>query len=230
MFTEGIESFSMLHLRRTNGIATDDCHEFYYQLDTSDIESLDEPLPILDSGATTLPAPTPSAGTRTFRVQDSFSVSRSNNVGDCIVREIMSKETLNLAFDGTLSLDHQMSIFIKRLDLCDSNETFPYDDGERNNETTEKTTTSNALFCKQQRARKSLLQKYFVNWAHFNKIEKLTRRNPDQTRLKKMKIFLQDLSSERKKTLQNLKVSLRNTTKPTFSTDSYELPLTRKFE
>lgn len=171
-----------------------------------------------------------------FSIQESLSVSRHDNDGEGTVTEIMNKQILtpNHAFDGALSLDHHMSIFIRRLDLCESNEA-PQNDGEtQNNGISEKTSIINALFDRKQRENRSLLQKYFMRWVHFNTIEKLTKRNPDQTRLRKMEIFLQNITLERKKTLQKLKAINRvesthyTPAKPKFTTDSPEL-LARKF-
>lgn len=54
-------------------------------------------------------------------------------------------------------------------------------------------------------ASKVILQKYFLRWAHFNLVRKLTKRNVDHSRLGKIEVFLRNISTERKKGLRELK-------------------------
>lgn len=218
------------------------------RIEPSASESEDEPLDLTQSALLSpkqiaLPsrenADMVARPTLKFSVQESLSVSRFDNDGNSDVTEIMNKEihTPNQAmeFDGTLSLDHHMSITIRRLDLNDeSNESFQSDCDVRNDGVSEGATIINALFDKKQRVNRILLQKYFMRWMHFTTIEKLTKRNPDQSRLRKMEIFLQNITIERKKTIEKLKAINKGETtrftqvKPKFTTDSPEL-LARKF-
>lgn len=238
---EEVESSTTSILPRENGIRFDfgpmsdsperidsNHHEVYDEsLDSAANASMTSKLPSRENVG---PFATPKLK---LSIQESLSVSRHSNDGDSTVTEIMSKETLspNHAFDGELSLDHHMSIFIRRLDLTESNEN---DCDLPSNGASEKASIINALFDKQRRESKSLVQKYFIRWVHFNTIAKLTKRNPDQTRLRKMEIFLQNITMERKKTLQKLKAinkvesSRYSPAKPKFTTDSPEL-LARKF-
>lgn len=174
--------------------------------------------------------------TMEFSIQESLSVTRRGSNGDCTVTEIMNKKTLtpSQSFDGTLSLDHHMSIFIRRLDLREPGDSFHCSDVDNGNGVSEKASIINALFDKKQRENRSLMQKYFMRWVHFNTIEKLTKRNPDQTRLRKMETFLQNITLERKKTMEKLKAINRteanrySVAKPKFTAESPEL-LARKF-
>lgn len=249
VFEEEIESVSAQNLPAGSRIAS----EFVPlgnsggKFDAGDMDTYSESVDLVMSSPAVSRRPTPpfkeyaeidtiTRPALKFSIQESLSVSQPNIDGVNTVTEIMSKEILapNHAFDRTLSLDHHMSIFIRRLDLCDSNTSFHNGDVHEDSGPSEKATIINALFDRKQRENRNLLQKYFMRWVHFNTIEKLTKRNPDQTRLRKMETFLQNITLERKKTLQKLKAINRvestpySPIKPKFTTDSPEL-LARKF-
>lgn len=236
-----VESFATSTLQRESGVPLDfrSVSGSLGKIDPNDVGIYDEPLSSAVNASMTskpssreLAGPVPRSELK-FSIQESLSVSRHANDGDSTVTEIMNKEILtpNQAFDGELSLNHHMSIYIRRLDLAESNE---IDSDLASNGASEKASIINALFDKQRRESRSLMQKYFMIWVHFNTIAKLTKQNPDQTRLRKMEIFLQNITLERKKTLQKLKAinkveSTRySPAKPKFTTDSPEL-LARKF-
>lgn len=237
---EVVESFSQKQHRIPSDFMAmrESCSECEFDETEGDCEPLDAArnASLAITSPTTENADMIGRPTLEFSIQERLSVSRHDNDGEGTVTEIMNEQILtpNHAFDGALSLDHHMSIFIRRLDLCESNVALQNDSETQNNGVSEKTSIINALFDRKQRENKSLLQKYFMRWVHFNTIEKLTKRNPDQTRLRKMEIFLQNITLERKKTLQKLKAINRVETtpyspaKPKFTTDSPEL-LVRKF-
>lgn len=113
--------------------------------------------------------------------------------------------------DHKISLDQHMSILIKKLDIngCDQN----INSGRHNNadvsaKNTERNIIINELFRKNPQDDFVILQKYFLRWVHYTTIEKLMRRNPEQTRLKKMEAFLQNITLERKRTLNKLRHSV----------------------
>lgn len=235
---DDVDAFEMANLPVENGNSS----EFVSLRNSkSDFDSNSEPPDSTMNASVVSSPPTENADSDIrpmlkFSIQKSVTVSRHDIDGDSTVTEVMNKEILtpNDAFDGALSLDHHMSIFIRRLDLCESNESMRIDDGHRDDGTSETASIIKALFDKKQREHRILLQKYFMRWVHFTTIEKLTKRNPDQTRLKKMEIFLQNITLERKKTLQKLKAINGAETKnysplkSKFTTDSPEL-LARKF-
>lgn len=99
--------------------------------------------------------------------------------------------------ESMIAVNQHMSIKIKRL----SNEKIVVEKSTADcNETTE---------CNQEPNKKShtnfLLQKYFLQWVHFNTIKKLQRRNPTQTRVQQIEAFLQNITHERKNALKKLR-------------------------
>lgn len=128
----------------------------------------------------------------------------------------MESSCENTARESKISLDQHMSILIRNLHIGNDNkgaiiinENFTCK-SPTVEKSLEKDIIIDDLFCKPNKENFILLQKYFLRWVHYTTIEKLLRRNPDQTRLQKMQMFLQNITAERKKSLAKLKL----TTKP----------------
>lgn len=116
--------------------------------------------------------------------------------------------------DSRISLDQHMSIFIRNLHLGSDvdqkgsiivNETIASNPLGRS---TEKDSIINGLFQSHNGNDFIILQKYFLRWVHYTTIERLIRRNPEQSRLQKMQIFLQNITTERKKSLAKLRTTM----------------------
>lgn len=116
--------------------------------------------------------------------------------------------------ESRISLDQHMSILIRNLHLGSDvdqkgsiivNESFASNPLERS---TEKDNIINGLFQSQAGNDFIILQKYFLRWVHYTTIERLIRRNPEQSRLQKMQMFLQNITTERKKSLAKLRTTM----------------------
>lgn len=116
--------------------------------------------------------------------------------------------------ESRISLDQHMSILIRNFHLKSDvdqkssiivNETFS---SSPSGESTEKDNIINCLFQSQNGNDFIILQKYFLRWVHYTTIERLIRRNPEQSRLQKMQMFLQNITTERKKSLAQLRTAL----------------------
>lgn len=235
---------SVHHLEKDNSPYTRSCDERYdIESDSNGSDDFEETYEQVPSKA---PVPHCIADDRStalnFRIQESLSVTRLSDDGGGggdTVTQIMSKKihSSNHPFDGAISLDHCMSISIRRLDPCDSNESFHNNESHCNDvdaaAQSEQQSIIKALFDRTRREDRTILQKYFMKWTHFTTIEKLTKRNPDRSRLQKMEIFLENITMERKKTLQKLKEinrteSMHQNASKSKAMDSSEL-MARKF-
>lgn len=116
--------------------------------------------------------------------------------------------------ESRISLDQHMSILIRNLHLGSDvdqkgsiivNETF---ESNPLRTSTEKDNIINGLFQSQNGNDFIILQKYFLRWVHYTTIERLIRRNPEQSRLQKMQMFLQNITTERKKSLAKLRKTM----------------------
>lgn len=137
--------------------------------------------------------------------------SHSNNT----VESDDNKQNSNVDFnhgmnDRSIALNSHMSIQINKIHINNYSSTDKIESVDDCNleQTTEGNNIINALFNeKSNRENFITLQKYFLRWIHFTTIEKLMRRNPEKTRLQKMQAFLQNITYERKKTLNKLRHS-----------------------
>lgn len=116
--------------------------------------------------------------------------------------------------ESRISLDQHMSILIRNLHLgsvVDQKGSIIVNDTFASNplgRSTEKDNIIIGLFHSQHENDFIILQKYFLRWVHYTTIERLIRRNPEQSRLQKMQMFLQNITTERKKTLAKLRTTM----------------------
>lgn len=106
------------------------------------------------------------------------------------------------------AVNQQLSILVQKIDINSyvensSKKTTEDINGEQ--QSIERNRIIDELFNAQAKNDRIELQKYFLRWVHFTTIERLLRRNPEQTRLQKMQAFLQTISMERKKALTKLR-------------------------
>lgn len=150
----------------------------------------------------------PFSGNQLIQLQIEDCVSVRGTENEC--KEVLFDETVSprKAFKGTLTLDHQLSIHIKHLSL-QSSSVGQSRRGDGSNcgsaEGLEKSAIIEHLFEQRPDENATLLRKCFLKWVHYTTIERLTRSNVDQSRVKKMEIFLRNISLERKKALRKMK-------------------------
>lgn len=127
------------------------------------------------------------------------------------------------ARESKISLDQHMSILIRNLHFGNNNdhpgaiivnESFVNNSPLDVNKSTERENIIDDLFRRPNGNNFIILQKYFLRWVHFTTIERLIRRNPDQTRLQKMQMFLQNITVERKKSLAKLRLNTIKNNEP----------------
>lgn len=141
-----------------------------------------------------------------LQIEDCVSVRGAENDRE----EVLFDETISprKAFKGTFTLDHQLSIHIKHLSLHSSSDGQSRKVGgsySGSTEGLEKSAIIEHLFEHRPDENATLLRKCFLKWVHYTTIERLTRNNVDQSRVKKMEIFLRNISLERKKALRKMK-------------------------
>lgn len=145
--------------------------------------------------------------TFTFNVHENRANVRVDSNHKNCSSETNSNNTNSI--DHKISLDQHMSILIRKLDINQENSTTLNSEWHDGNgdclKSTERNIIINELFRKNPQNDFVVLQKYFLRWVHYTTIEKLMRRNPEQTRLKKMEAFLQNIRLERKRTLNKLR-------------------------